>query len=189
MEEKEKNIEKLLYAYNKIPGYVYFINIYGTNLVKIGYSRNIESRIKSLQKQNFNNKLVLLKLYITDNPKLLEEEKHKEYKIFKIPQSEWFYFPSNLFSLLEENIINTNIVEKWYTFEEPDILYTYFIQKNYIPINSLINGFIIYGQKVLEKYHICSFKKHINRIKNKEINKLIKKPYDLFNIEKLKSVF
>jgi putative transcriptional regulator len=69
-------------------GYVYFIKDETINLIKIGRSMNVESRIYQLERE-FKTKFKLLLTIPTDNTVLLEKEMHDRFKRYRF-EGEWF---------------------------------------------------------------------------------------------------
>jgi hypothetical protein len=128
--------------HSKILGYVYTIHILGSDIIKIGYTRKLEKRLIELQSQS-KYELKLIDLIVTDDPELLEEQKHKEYSDFKIPQSEWFAI-KNVLSY-EKYFANTITRTHLYNVKENK-------NNDLIDESDIINGMILYGNKIIEKY-------------------------------------
>lgn len=79
-------------------GFVYFIKNPEAGLVKIGRTRNIDTRIHQLEWE-YKSKLSLIKKIPTDNAVLLEKEMHERYSDFHI-EGEWFELPEETISKL-----------------------------------------------------------------------------------------
>ncbi len=83
-----------------IPGYVYVVKSNG--FVKIGISKNIKFRIKSISSSN-PSKVVLLKSWFCRDSVGVELKLHSEYSKFRV-KGEWFKLPVNtLKRLLQSN--------------------------------------------------------------------------------------
>lgn len=84
---KEKEEQKAIKR-KKIKGHIYFLKCLSTNLYKIGYSSDIDTRIKSLQNSS-STKLKVIKIIESDDCLLEEREYHKFFSE-KRKSGEWF---------------------------------------------------------------------------------------------------
>lgn len=98
-------------------GYVYLINMIGTNYYKIGHTtRDVEIRLNELRTGN-PQPLELVNLYETDNYVKLESWLHR-LNASKKKEGEWFEF--------EEDFINNFITE----CEKADKTITFLLENN-----------------------------------------------------------
>lgn len=101
------SVKKMLenQSYNK--GGVYVINIKDTNKYKIGYSKNLEARLKSFRTGS-PFKINLTHQVITRHYKSLEKHLHELFK-YKRVRGEWFTFQEEDLNKLEDifNYLNT----------------------------------------------------------------------------------
>ena len=84
-EEKEK---QKAFQRKKIKGHIYFVKCLSTNLYKIGYSSDIDTRIKNL-KNSSSTKLKLIKLIESDDC-LIDERHYHKFFSEKRKSGEWF---------------------------------------------------------------------------------------------------
>lgn len=68
--------------------YVYLIQLEGTDVYKIGFSKNPKQRIKSLQTAN-PYKLVLIDLYKTKRYTQIEKNLHRRFASYKVDEDEY----------------------------------------------------------------------------------------------------
>ena len=78
---------------NEEEGCVYFINMEGTNYLKIGYTYNFDKRLRQLQ-NNVPVGLVVLGQDWTGRPKELERDYHRVFKSYRLKSGEWFDIPN-----------------------------------------------------------------------------------------------
>ena len=78
---------------NDDPGCVYFINMTGTNYLKIGYTYNLQRRFRQLQ-NNVPLPLIVLGQDWTYQPQELERDYHLAFKPFRLKSGEWFNIPN-----------------------------------------------------------------------------------------------
>jgi hypothetical protein len=80
-------------------GHVYFIEAVGSNQVKIGYSKNVKSRLRSLQT---GSPFELILLGVVPGSMSLELDLHKEFDCYR-QQGEWFSVSDEIISYVERN--------------------------------------------------------------------------------------
>jgi hypothetical protein len=94
-------------------GHVYFIQVISSGNVKIGYSKNIKSRLSTIQ-TSIPEKIKLLGFISGD--KVKEKELHKKFNLYHI-RGEWFRCSSTLIDYINthsemilSNGMNTHII-------------------------------------------------------------------------------
>lgn len=66
--------------------YVYLIQLEGTDVYKIGFSKNPKQRVKSLQTAN-PYKLILVDSYLTKRANVLEKTLHRRFASYKVDEN------------------------------------------------------------------------------------------------------
>lgn len=98
--------------------YIYLINQNDTSLYKIGISKDIEKRLKSLQTGS-GISLILMKSFLTTNSFKLESSLHAYYKLKKV-NSEWFELTledvEGFLNVCEKQENNLNILKENNTY-------------------------------------------------------------------------
>ena len=74
-------------------GCVYFINMTGTNYLKIGYTYNLQKRLRHLQ-NNVPQPLIVIGQDWTQQPQPLERAYHHFLKPYRLTSGEWFNIPN-----------------------------------------------------------------------------------------------
>lgn len=91
-------------------GFVYFFLNINDNSIKIGFTKNIEQRKKSLSTGS-SGKLVLLGYIKSDDAIGLEKQLHRQFVNFKIRQNgEWFLPKQSILDYLNKN---SDIKNNW----------------------------------------------------------------------------
>lgn len=148
-------------------GYVYFIRIVGTNLLKIGESYDPKKRLKELQGKNGTKMplMVIENSFICKNPKEKEKYLHDFFKDHKI-NGEWFNVVQKINYDFPEMVEDSDLSSFLFNIRSVDDgLYVphIFIMKNILPfllrfnyideMNNLLLGYNIKTLKVFKDYY------------------------------------
>ncbi len=138
-------------------GWLYIIR--NQDLYKIGITRNFESRMRQLKPDN-----VVAKLYTSDFKKL-ERELHHRYKLFRIPQTEYFRLENYHLKEIKQRISNLDFpvtLFSWIFIKSllitilTFLLVLIFLSLNINDKNNIILMSILFMEKILFGYSFLS---------------------------------
>lgn len=92
-------LEKRLAKY-ETPDYVYFLHDATAQVIKIGHSRNVNERLRVLQRQNANP---LDLLGVMRGDKYLKRKIQQQFKAFLTADAEWYRAHNDLLNYIDDH--------------------------------------------------------------------------------------
>lgn len=122
---------------------VYFILAPNQQKVKIGRSRNIETRYRNLRTGFMDDGFLIMGIESDDEVKL-EYELHRKFENDRI-KNEWFFLSENLRSFLVNNESNYGTVKRYKDFVKLQNVKHYNNNDTYAVVKKIRESSVIYG--------------------------------------------